>query len=832
MPCKLTRLFVLAALFLLAANASAAPQWAPNVVCPQDYAKTPIEHGRADLMAALRSIGSKQIPSGMTFYVCCPGDTGNAAAKAATKALACKPESFAIARSGKDIAIVGVDGTGAMYGCFELAERIGLSGRAALDIRKPIAQSPAVEFRAINPFITLPYHEAGGNWYFLRDDYWKGYLDLLARSRINWIDLHGMYNIKTTWFPNIYPYFITSDKFPKAGAEPRVAERNLAMLKKIMRWAKERGIKFGMMSYSASWDGPGLRKSPYENTEENLAEYTREVVRKMIQSCPDLDMIGFRIGESGKSESFYKASYIPAIEEAGRPIGLYTRTWRAQRDSLLELGKAFPGRFFIEIKYNGEHFGPPYIIQGGRASGWRDYFYEEYYSYPKAYKIIYQLRANGTHRVFPWGNPDLAARANMGSLLGGAIGLCVEPIDAYYPKYDFRHKTDYPNKWYTWQWQRDWFWYQTWGRTAYNPDLAGRDDIWARMFVKRFGKAAASDLLNAMKWASRIVPDAYASYAMGVDHRTAAPELEWGKDIGKWAEGQPFDLQNIQSPREHAERLVNGQFSARATPIIMSGYIDEEARMTRYYLDLARQKISKSSAEFNDLSIELTMLSHLGDYYSHKLLAAALFAVMRASNDTKGCEYAGAERIREELQLSKDAWDKLAGLGDDYYKPFVDQLRMYTEEFTWSKEGQKLAADFEILDKEIAAIQGSGKQSCHVNVWSRGDAEGPDIAKADAQLEWLDPGKTKTLTITARVTDPSGVAKVVLKTKPFPSHRDWGTTEMQGANGIYTGAQTVPSEGLVWCIEALDKDGNGTMWPDFRKQTPYRVVEPWDRLGN
>ena len=828
MPCKLTRLFVVTALFLFAAGAGAAPRWTPRIVCPEDYAGTPIEHGRADLMEALCSLGPRRVPSGMVFCVCCPGEFDNAAVKAASKALPRKPESFAIARAGKDIAVVGFDRTGAMYGCFELAERIGLSGRAALDIRKPIAQSPAVGFRAINPFITLPYKETDSDWYFLQDDYWKGYLDLLARSRINWIDLHGMFDIKSTWFPNIYPYFITSDKFPKAGAEPRIAARNLAMLKRIMRWAKERGIKFGMMSYSTGWDETGLRESPYPDTEENAAEYTREVVRKMIRSCPDLSMIGFRIGESGKDEDFYKTSYIPAIEEAGRPIDLYTRTWGAKKESILQLGDAFPHRFLIEIKFNGEQLGPPYIIQGGRARGWGDYFYQEYHSYPKNYMVIYQLRANGTLRVFPWGNPSLTARANKEGLFGGAIGLCVEPIDTYYPKYDYRHKADYPNKWYKWQWQRDWFWYQSWGRTAYNPDLAARDDIWARMFAKRFGSAAASDLLNAMKWASRIMPDAHASYAMGIDHRAAAPELEWGGDVGEWADGQPFDLQNIQSPQEYADRLIKGEFSARATPITMSGYLEEEARMTRYHLDLARRKVSKPSAEFNDLAIELTMLSYLGDYYSHKLLAAAFFAVMKASNDVKGCEYAGADRIREELQLARDAWNKLAGLGDKYYQPFVDKLRMNTEEYTWSKEGQNPAADFEALDNEVAAIRASGKESCLVNVWSRGDAEGPDVADVSPRLEWLDPNKIRKLTVTVRVADPSGVARVALKTKPFPSQSDWTAVDMQGTNGVYAASQTVASEGLIWCIEALDKDGNGTMWPDFRKETPYRAVEPWD----
>lgn len=808
---------------LCSAFSQAAAPTSPKVVCASGYLGTPIEHGRRDLVAALSSLPGAG--RDITVYVCLPGEMHGAAVRAAAKALPKKPESFAIARVGREIAIVGRDRTGAMYGCFELAERIGLTGTKALSIRKPIAQAPAVEFRAINPFLTLPYKETDKDWYFLQDDYWTGYLDLLARSRINWIDLHGMYDIRTTIFPNIYPYFITSEKFPAAGVEPAVAHRNLAVLKKVMRMAKERGIKFAMMSYSASWDGAGLRKSPYPGTDDNLAVYTREVVRKMIEECADLEMIGFRIGESGKKESFYRDSYIPAVEEAGRKVGLYTRTWGGNKPAIMEIGKLFPHRFFIEIKYNGEQLGPPYITAGGRMTGWRDYSYQDYYTPPTTYRIIYQLRANGTLRVFPWGNPERAARANEDSLLAGSIGLCVEPIDSYYPKYDYRHADNSPNRWFRWQWQRDWFWYATWGRTAYDPSLGKRDDLWVRMFESRLGKAG-SDLYNAMKWASMIPQDAYTAYALGPDHRQQAIELEWGGSVANWAKGSPFDVQNVQSPREYAERLIKGEFSAKATPITMAGYLDEEARMTRHYLDLANGRVSEPSAEYNDLVTELTALSHLGDYYSHKTIATALYEVMRQSNDISGGENAGADRIREELQLARQSWNELAAIGTKHYKPFVDWLRMKTERYTWAEEGKKLNGDIRALDDEIAAIKASGKTGSAPDVRIRGDGKGPELSGARSTLVTIDEA-TKKLVVKVKATDPRGVENVSLKFKLMPSQTDWYEKTMTLKDGVYVGEALVPNDGMLWCLTALDADGNGTMWPDFRKETPYKVVPPW-----
>ncbi len=806
---------LLTAILLLAATSLFASAYSPS---------SPTDFGSHELMKALAACAG--VPDDLRFQVSVAGESKSAAQKAAEKVLPKKPESFAIAKSGRDIAIVGRDEVGAMYGCFELAERLDMKGRPALDIRRPIAQSPAVEFRAVNPFLTLPYKEDDSNWWFLQDDYWEGYLDQLARARINWVDLHGMYDIKSTGFPNIYPYFIISDKFPDVGVEPAVARRNLAMLNKVMKMAKARGIRFAMMSYAAKWTGAGLREPTSEASPENLAAYTREVVRKMIEQCPDLAMIGFRIGETGMKETFFKDSYIPAIKEAGRSIDLYTRTWLAKKPPIVEIGREFPGRFFAEIKYNGEQFGPPYIVAGGRAKGWHSYFYQDYYSYPRAYKIIYQLRANGTHRFFPWGNPELAARANVESTLGGAVGLCVEPIDAYYPKHDLRHRDDSPNRWYRWQYQRDWFWYNVWGRTAYDPSLGKRDDIWIRMFARRFGKQAAPDIYRAVKWASMIVPDAYTSYSLGPDHRNHAVEFECGGDVKAFAKGQPFDTQNIMPTQEFADKLVKGEPDGRATPLTMAAYLAQEAREARRWTYQAQLHEKKPTAEFKDLTTELNALAYLGSYYSHKLTAGALFAVMTASSDTSL-----AGHIRSELETARSSWNSLAEIGELNYKPFLDTLRMHTESFSWYEEGKKLDSDFTALDDAVAEIRASNKEGKAPAI-PAGDAKcSGQIARVDSAVVDTASNSEKKLNVRVTFKDPSRVGRVWLKWKPMPSETDWTLTAMTRSGDAFTAQASISPDGLLWCVQAVDDVGVGVMWPDFRKETPYRVVLPWEANG-
>jgi hypothetical protein len=172
----------------------------------------PVIFGADQLNLALKSVGLLPPAEGATADISIRAYTAPMpglvnALKSAKSKMPVKPESFAIFRKEKTIGVVGSDINGAMYGLLELAERVRMDGQSALAMRNPIVQSPTVPFRAINPFLTLPQTKKE-DWWFLSEDFWRGYLDQLAISRINWLDLHGMYDMDTTLFPNIYPYFV------------------------------------------------------------------------------------------------------------------------------------------------------------------------------------------------------------------------------------------------------------------------------------------------------------------------------------------------------------------------------------------------------------------------------------------------------------------------------------------------------------------------------------------------------------------------------------------------------------------------------------------------
>ena len=82
---------------------------------------------------------------------------------------------------------------------------------------------PFLADRGLNLFLTLPWNVEKNNtdyeiaaltdpnrWWFQNDDYWTTLLDLMAHSRLNWLDIHGGWDISVTNAPNLYAYFVTS----------------------------------------------------------------------------------------------------------------------------------------------------------------------------------------------------------------------------------------------------------------------------------------------------------------------------------------------------------------------------------------------------------------------------------------------------------------------------------------------------------------------------------------------------------------------------------------------------------------------------------------------
>ncbi len=103
----------------------------------------------------------------------------------------------------------------------------------------------------------------------------------------------------------------------------------------------------------------------------------------------------------------------------------------------------------------------------------------------------------------------------------------------------------------------------------------------------------------------------------------------------------------------------------------------------------------------------------------------------------------------------------------------------------------------------------------------------PPVFVHDPVLEW-DPGKP--MDVKVKVSDKSGIDKVLLYYRPTRQTMQYLVTTMrQAENGYYSA--TIPGEifttdfDLIYFFEAVDKFGNGIFYPDRDKKDPHVVVK-------
>ncbi len=775
-------------------------------------------------------------PQSRTATTILTADDPGVPTSAGTLTLDPRPGSYLVLPRDGRMIVVGRDRAGAMYGAFELAERVRLDGLAAVLRAGPFAGAPALPIRGANLFLTIPSgHEP--TWWFRDLHFWRAYLDMLAHARINFLDLHGMYNPGNTVFPNALTWFARSSSFPDVGIAAADRDRNLDALRTVVAMAHARGIDVGLMTYrsdtSPYGDGSGPKLSDAE-----LRTYTREAAADLARRVPGLRRLGFRIGETGHDVAWFADTLVAGVRSAGSGVEIYTRTWGTTHAELAALAAQLATPPVIEAKFNGEQLGAPYPIVGGAftADAWTNYSYEGYLDDPSApWRFVFQLRTGGTHRVFRQASYARTLRTVRSMLVGAVSGFSLEAPHAYEPMHDGYHATD-RDRFSEWTFRRDELMYAMFGRLGYDPATP------ERVFRAMLRRHAHSDeLWEPLQAASDIVPWIQTANTCGPDHRDFAPELELGGSIDYWAQPAwnpapreacgsyvhngsayhgPFDSFAIASPYETAQDLVHGRPTARLTPLEVAAHVLADVAAAR---EAASVHAEARDVEARDVIRECLALADLGEWFAHKLRGATALAVYWSSGAT---DYLAAART--EASAAADAWKALAA-HTQYLAPWVEPLRMSfigVTPFHWSALVPKLADD----DAGIAAVVADYQKRPRTTTVSLPPARA-----------WLDAARPTAPAVVAATVTPATVGwsasvaldrpppgtTVTLWYKPFSGLANWISAPLSdGGGGVFTGVVDGSARaGLQFAVE-VGGAGVASRWPDAATATPYVAIAP------
>jgi hypothetical protein len=233
-----------------------------------------------------------------------------------------KPEEFSLQKAdGGRIWVIGADDAGLMYGALELAEQIRLHGRAGV---LATSQNPHLAERGVKfnipldlrtPTYTDPSEASQQNMAEMWSmDFWTGFIDRLARHRYNMISLWNLHPfpsmVKVPEYPDIALNDVVRTKVPirrfyelgngqtcpdlmrDTEVIKRITiEEKIEFWRAVMRYARERNVKFYLMTWNIfDWGIEGKYGIDIRAENPVTRDYYRKSVKQLLRDrFPEVD---------------------------------------------------------------------------------------------------------------------------------------------------------------------------------------------------------------------------------------------------------------------------------------------------------------------------------------------------------------------------------------------------------------------------------------------------------------------------------------------------------------------------------------------------------------
>jgi hypothetical protein len=178
-----------------------------------------------------------------------------------------------------------------------------------------------------------------------------------------------------------------------------------------------------------------------------------------------------------------------------------------------------------------------------------------------------------------------------------------------------------------------------------------------------------------------------------------------------------------------------------------------------------------------------------------------------------------------------EAWRQLVAAAGDFY---ADDLMMGVRGASlcghWKDELAALETGFAALEQQRREFKTTAEAKTAPQ-YRPGAATGDGAAPVVVHQPVTTAPVGKSLAITAKVSDPSGVKWVRLRYRSVNQHQDYRTLTMLPTGEKDQYRTVIPAEDiaptwdLMYFIEAMDNKSNGRIHPDLNQETPYVVVK-------
>lgn len=644
-----------------------------------------------------------------------------------------KPEGFSIRKTGTGrsavLWIIGHDPGGAMYGGLDAAEQIrigGLESITSMD-RTPYMAMRGVKFNIPLDVRTPSYSDMSDAgqanipemWNF---DFWRRYLDALARDRYNYVSLWNLHpfpsmvqvpdypdvalaDVKrsTIRFDEDYPTVATGLSTPEMNAHAEVIKKipigeKIAFWRRVMQYAKDRNIDIYIITWNVYTYGVDGKYGITDALDNPVTiDYFRKSVAQMFRTYPLLRGIGLTTGENmgdadfQAKENWAFATYGQGVLDVAReqPDRLIRLIHRQHQTSAQNIARTFAPLlkqpnvdFVFSFKYAQAH----------ALSSTVQPFAKEFVDSLGSLKTFWEIR-NDDALMLRWGAPDFVRQfiknipheVSLGLYAGSDMWIWGRDFLSLHPSEPDALEID-----------RQWYHWMLWGRLGYDPRMS--DARITEVLHERFPSVDAPKLFDAWQHASMIYPLTtgfhwadfdFQWYIEGCRSRPGPAQTASGfHDVNRFITlGTHPGTGNVSIPR-YVEAMLAGQHVSGTTPLQVADQLDAHAGAALRIVDALKANGKRTQALAGTLS-DIRAMALLGQYYAEKIRGATALALFRSNGDAKQ-----RDQAVERLRAAAIFWNSYTTLAASKYRNPLWTNRV--GRVVWNELNAEVARDIEI----------------------------------------------------------------------------------------------------------------------------------------
>lgn len=577
-----------------------------------------------------------------------------------------------------------------MYALMDVGDIIARHGMEGI---QPIRFKPSIEKRGIK--FNLPYEPYAEGSVTVNNretcmsfDFWRDYLDMLARNRYNFLSLWSEHPfhlmVKLTKYPETCPY----DDYQMS--------RYQQLFHFIFRHAHARGIKVAIITWNIripefATRGLGL---PYElgnsypnpvglaevkrrpNVSQHFAkmdgarqaqpliqDYIKECVKTMLLTYSEIDMIGTNcaeemVGDMYERQQWVEEAYLGALKESGRTIPFIMRTNIGSCALAEEFLERCPGKTnYISWKYSVAHM---YSSEEPQFESLQNIWAG--IKHPEKLNALFTVRNDDFHTL-RWGDADFIRKYLKGIAAKSYCRGFYWGADGYLYGSDFAHH-DHGHKVWQYDFEKHWMEFSLLGRLSYNVDA--EEDNWRDDYVEHYGEHG-SELYDALKLASRMMPPVNRLHWLDIDvrwHPETLLSMFGFRSVIDTLCTRAMPGSGTIGLRAFARAEYEGQKADGETPLAVIDTL-------RSIADTLADKLEEISrwdliGEGDCLREDLYCWQALSEFYVHRFTSALELARLEVSGDESHRAAALEAALAE-----REPWTRLAAHWASHYTNYM-----------------------------------------------------------------------------------------------------------------------------------------------------------------